>query len=137
MSAINNCNFIGRLTRDPDLRITPQGTSVATFSIAVQKAYNKENQHPESTFINCVAWRQSADFVAKYFKKGDPIAVAGTYDVRKYTDKNNIERIAPEFTLDSVNFVPGAKTSGSSSPKTAPVSDELPDDDLPDDDTPY
>lgn len=91
---------MGRLTADPDLRQTPNGVSVATFSLAVNRNYNKD----QTDFINIVAWRQTADFVSRYFKKGQLVAVEGSIQTRSYTDKQGNKRTAFEVVADQVYF---------------------------------
>lgn len=97
---LNRAILMGRLTADPDLRQTPNGVSVATFSLAVNRNYNKD----QTDFINIVAWRQTADFVSRYFKKGQLVAVEGSIQTRSYTDKQGNKRTAFEVVADQVYF---------------------------------
>lgn len=97
---------IGRLTHDPGLKQTPNGVSVTSFSIAVDRAYSKGEK--ETDFINIVAWRQTGEFVTRNFSKGSPILVEGELQSRKYTDRNGIERTVWEIIADHVSFT-GAK----------------------------
>lgn len=94
----------GRLTADPELKTTPNGVSVTSFSIAVQRKY-KSGEEPETDFINIVAWRQTAEFVTKYFKKGSMIGIEGSIQTRKYQDKNGNNKTAFEVVADNVQFV--------------------------------
>lgn len=98
----------GRLTADPDLRTTPSGVSVTSFSIAVQRSY-KSGEEPETDFINIVAWRQRAEFVTKYFRKGNMIGIEGAIQTRKYTDKDGNNRTAFEVIANNVQFVESKK----------------------------
>ena len=98
----------GRLTADPDLRTTPSGVSVTSFSIAVQRSY-KSGEEPETDFINIVAWRQRAEFVTKYFRKGNMIGIEGAIQTRKYTDKDGNNRMAFEVIANNVQFVESKK----------------------------
>ena len=98
----------GRLTADPELKTTPNGVSVTSFSIAVQRKQKNSNDEYETDFINIVAWRQTAEFITKYFKKGTMIGIEGSIQTRKYKDKDDRMRIAFEVVANNVQFV-GAK----------------------------
>ena len=99
-----NCAIImGRLTADPELRKTPSDVSVTSFTVAVDRKYNKDEEKI-ADFINVVAWRGSADFVCKYFKKGQMIAVQGEIQTRSYDDKDGIKRWVTEIIADNVSF---------------------------------
>ena len=104
MARLNVVLLIGYLTADPELKQTAQGTSVCTFSVAVNRRQAKEGA-PTCDFIDVVAWRQTAEFVAKYFSKGKPLLVRGELQVRSYTDKNGNKRYATEVIADEVGFV--------------------------------
>lgn len=104
---LNRAILMGRLTADPDLRQTPNGVSVATFSLAVSRNYNKD----QTDFINIVAWRQTADFVGKYFSKGQLVAVEGSIQTRSYTDKQGNKRTAFEVVADQVYFAESKNAS--------------------------
>ena len=94
----------GRLTADPEIKTTPSGVSVANFSIAVQRAY-RSGEEPITDFINIVAWRQTADFICKYFKKGSMIGIEGAIQTRRYQDKDGNNRTAFEVVANNVQFV--------------------------------
>ena len=94
----------GRLTADPELNKTPSDVSVSKFSIAVQRAY-KSGEEPITDFINIVAWRSTADFICKYFKKGSMIGIEGTIQTRRYQDKDGNNRTAFEVVANNVQFV--------------------------------
>lgn len=94
----------GRLTADPELKTTPNGYSVTTFSIAVNRRY-RAGEESQADFINIVAWRQTAEFVTRYFKKGSMIGIEGSIQTRKYTDKNGNNRTAFEVVANNVQFV--------------------------------
>lgn len=94
----------GRLTADPELKTTQSGVSVVSFSIAVQRRY-KSGEEPITDFINVVAWRSSAEFVSKYFKKGNMIGIEGSIQTRKYQDKDGNNRTAFEVIANNVQFV--------------------------------
>ena len=104
--AFNSVVLTGRLTGDAELKTTPNGTSVCSFNIAVDRGYGDNKQ---TDFIPIVAWRGSAEFVAKHFKKGDMIGIEGSIQTRKYTDKNGNNRTAFEVVANNVQFVGGKK----------------------------
>lgn len=94
----------GRLTGDPELKTTPNGVPVTAFSIAVNRSY-KAGEEQETDFINIVAWRQRAEFISKYFKKGSMIGIEGSIQTRKFTDKNGNNRTAFEVVVNNAQFV--------------------------------
>ena len=100
----------GRLTADPELKTTQSGVSVVSFCIAVQRQY-KSGEDPITDFINVVAWRHTAEFVTKYFHKGNMIGVEGSIQTRKYTDKDGNNRTAFEVLANNVQFVEGKRNS--------------------------
>ena len=100
----------GRLTADPELKTTPNGISVTSFSIAVSRRY-RSGETTETDFINIVAWRQTAEFITRYFKKGTMIGIEGSIQTRRYTDKNGNNRTAFEVVIDNVHFVESKKES--------------------------
>lgn len=111
----------GRLTADPELKTTQSGISVTSFSIAVDRRY-RAGEEKQTDFINVVAWRQSAEFVAKYFKKGNMIGIEGSIQTRKYTDKNGNNRTAFEVVANNVQFVETKRDSAPSAAEdTAPA----------------
>ena len=91
---LNVVVLMGRLVADPQLRQTPQGTSVASFRIAVDRNFARQGEQRQADFIDIVAWRQQAEFVSKYFQKGSPIVVEGSLQTRQYQDKNGNNRTA-------------------------------------------
>ena len=100
----------GRLTADPELKTTQSGLSVTSFSIAVDRRSGEERL---TDFINIVAWRQQAELVAKYFKKGNLIGIQGSIQTRKYTDKNGNNRTAFEVVANNIQFVESKRDSAS------------------------
>ncbi len=98
----------GRLTADPELKTTPNGISVTSFSIAVGRRY-RAGEEAQTDFINIVAWRQTAEFITKYFKKGSMIGIEGSIQTRRYTDKNGNNRTAFEVVANNVQFVESKK----------------------------
>lgn len=103
----NKAILIGRLTAAPELKTTQSGISVASFSIAADRKFTPRGEEKKADFLNVVAWRQQAEFVCKYFAKGDPIGVEGSIQSRNYEDKSGNKRTAVEIVADSVFFVGG------------------------------
>lgn len=101
---LNKVILGGRLTETPELKTTPTGVSVTTFSIAVNRKYNKDQQQ-QTDFINCVAWRGTAEFISKYFQKGSSICITGAIQTRSWTDNNGNKRYTTEVIVDEANFV--------------------------------
>ncbi len=125
-----NCAIImGRLTADPELRTTPNGVSVTSFSVAVDRSYQKAGEERQTDFINVVAWRQTAEFVSRYFHKGSMIAVQGSIQTRNYEDKTGARRTAVEIVADNVSFCGSKAESGTgnfAAPTQAPVAAPAP-----------
>ena len=115
---LNKVILAGRLTKDSELRTTTSGTPVTQFDIAVNRRGAKEGQQPQADFITVVAWRQTAEFITRYFKKGNAICVVGSIQTRSYTDKNNQKRIATEVVADEAYFV---ESKTESNPQYAPI----------------
>ena len=101
---LNRAILMGRLTRDPELKQTPNNVSVATFSLAVDRNYQADKDNKQTDFINIVAWRHTAEFVSKYFTKGQLVAVEGSIQTRSYQDKDGNNRTAFEVVADQVYF---------------------------------
>ena len=110
----------GRLTQDPELKTTANGISVCSFSIAVERRF-KSGEERQSDFINIVTWRSSAEFVSKYFKKGQMIAIRGSIQTRRYQDKDGNNRTAFEIVADDVQFADFARRDGDSASMAAPA----------------
>lgn len=108
-----NCAIImGRLTADPELRTTASGVSVTSFTVAVDRNYQKPGQERKADFINVVAWRGTAEFVARYFHKGSMIAVQGPIQTHSYDDNNGVRRVAVEIVADQVSFTGSKSETG-------------------------
>lgn len=105
---MNNVSLIGRLTKDPDLKTTQSGLSVCRFTVAVDRPYSKEKQ---TDFINCLAWRQTADFICKYFTKGQRIALIGSIQTGSY-EKDGSKVYTTEVNVSNVEFCESKKQSG-------------------------
>ena len=112
-----NCAIImGRLTADPELKTTQSGISVTSISVAVDRNDTPKGQERQTDFINVVAWRQTAEFVTRYFHKGSMIAIEGSIQTRKYQDKNGNNRTAVEVVANNVSFCGSKAESGTGSP---------------------
>ena len=102
---LNHIIIMGRLTRDPELRRTGSGTAVASFTIAVDRDFSpKDGGERETDFIDCVAWRQTGEFVSKYFQKGRMAVVSGRLQIRSWNDKDGNKRRTAEVIADNVYF---------------------------------
>ncbi len=128
---LNNVSLMGRLTAAPELKSTSTASAVTEFTLAVERAYAKQGEQRQTDFIDCVAWRTTAEFITKYFQKGSMIAVTGSIQTRSYEDKNGNKRKAVEILVNSVSFC-GSKTDTSVPPSSNAAFDELgEDEDLP------
>ena len=115
---LNVVALMGRLVADPELRHTTSGIATCTFRIAVDRSYVRAGEERKTDFIDIVAWRQTAEFVCKYFRKGNLIAVDGSIQTRNYEDKNGNRRTAVEVVVDRAFFVE-SKNASSSAPSAA------------------
>ena len=113
---INNVVLMGRLVATPELRSTGTGVSVSSFTLAVDRSYAKQGEQRQADFIDCVAWRSTAEFITKYFQKGSMIAVTGSIQTRNYEDKNGNKRKAVEVIVDNVSFCGSKAESGTVNP---------------------
>ena len=110
-----NCAVImGRLVADPELRTTTSGISVISFRVAVDRNFVRQGEERQADFIDVVAWRQTAEFVSRYFRKGSMIAVQGSIQTRNYEDRNGNKRTAVEIVADNVSFCGSQAESGAS-----------------------
>ena len=96
--------LMGRLTGDPELKTTQNGVSVTSFSVAVDRAYRSKDQERQTDFINCVAWRSTAEFISRFFHKGQRIALQGSLQSRKYTANDGSQRTVYEVVVDNAFF---------------------------------
>lgn len=111
---LNHITIMGRLTRDPELRRTGSGTAVASFTVAVDRDAAPKGQDKETDFIDCVAWRNTGEFVNNYFSKGRMIVVTGRLQIRAYKDKQGNNRRVAEVVAESVYFGDSNKKDDSS-----------------------
>lgn len=123
---LNHITIMGRLTRDPELRRTGNGTAVASFALAVQRDRAAQGQEPETDFIDCVAWRQTGEFVSKYFTKGQMAVVSGRLQIRSWTDNDGNKRRTAEVVAESVYFGESKKKSEDAAPQQNYEGDAFP-----------
>ena len=109
---LNKVILMGRITRDLELKTTPSGVSVLTFSIAVDRSFVRQGEERQADFITCVAWRQQAEFINRYFGKGRMIAVVGNLRTRTYDDKNGTKHYVTEVYVDEASFTGEPKQQG-------------------------
>lgn len=117
---LNNVVLMGRLTAEPEPRKTPNDISTTRFTIAVDRNYAKQGQERQTDWIDCVAWRQTADFICKYFHKGSMIAVTGSIQTRNYEDKQGNKRKSVEVIIDEASFCGEKREGGGSFGGNAP-----------------
>lgn len=141
---MNKIILVGRLTKDPEIRSTSAGITTANFTVAVNRRYKNKEGGYDADFLPCVAFRQTADFVGKFFKKGSLIGVEGSVQTRSYDAQDGTKRYVTEVNVENIEFVGGKNESSSSSssdnsyvdaPAEAPI-DEIPEYDVPSQD-PY
>ena len=113
---LNHIVIMGRFVRDPELRRTQNGTSVASFTLAVDRDRKDENGSRECDFISCVAWKGTADFVSRYFSKGSMAVVSGRLQIREWTDKDGNKRSSAEIVAENVYFGDSKRDTAGSNP---------------------
>lgn len=124
---LNRIILMGRLVADPELRQTPNGVSVASFRIAVDRNYqSKETGERQADFISCVAWRQTGEFISRYFQKGRMIALEGSLQTRNYEDKTGAKRTAYEVIVDQAYFADSKPAGGQPSASATPFPTQPP-----------
>jgi len=131
---LNRVILMGRITADPELKQTPNGISVVSFSLAVERSYTSKGAERVTDFINCVVWRRQAENLAKYCRKGSQIAVEGRIQTRNYTAQDGSKRYVTEVMCDNITFLGSKADSGSASnfdnnyqaPSSYPTNDSAP-----------
>ena len=123
---LNVAVVMGRLTADPELRHTPNDVSVTSFTLAVDRTYVKSGEERQTDFIDIVAWRGTADFICRYFRKGQMMAVHGSIQTRTYTDKDGNKRKAFEILADDVSFADSKRSDSGGNAAPAPVVNNTP-----------
>lgn len=120
---MNKVQLVGRLTRDPELRTTASGVSVCSFTVAVNRRFKNPQGEYEADFINCVAWRQSAELLAKFFTKGRMVGLVGSIQTRNYDNKDGQKVYVTEVSVEEVHFVESRNASAQGgAPAPAPAS---------------
>ena len=109
---MNKAILVGRLTANPELRATPSGANVCSFSVAVDRRFVRQGEERKADFINCVAWNKTAEFISNYFTKGRFIGIVGSIQTRDWTDQNGNKRYATEVIVEEAYFTEGKASSG-------------------------
>lgn len=118
---MNKVQLIGRLTKDVERRVTQSQVSTVNFTVAVDRRFKDSNGNKQADFINCVAWRQTADFIANYFKKGMRIGVCGSIQTRTYDDENGQKVYVTEVLVDEAEFVDSKQSNPTPAPSAPPA----------------
>ena len=109
---LNKVIIMGRITKDIEVKQTPQGIAVTSFTVAVERNYQRQGEERQRDFITCVAWRQTADFIGRYFGKGRMIALTGNLRTRTYDDKNGVKHYVTEVHVEEASFTGEPKQQG-------------------------
>lgn len=109
---INSVVLMGRLTYEPEIKVTPSGVSVIRFQMAVDRNYQSQSQEKQTDFIDVVAWRQTAEFISRYFHKGSMIAIVGTIQTNNFTDRDGNKRKSVEVVANQVSFCGSKSETG-------------------------
>lgn len=124
---MNNVCLMGRLTAEPEIKQTANGTPVLSFTCAVNRPFKNPDGTYQTDFINCVAWRQTAEFIARYFKKGQMIGLTGAIQTRQYQDKDTGKnRVAVEVVIDKAYFADSGKANAQPPEQRPPVTNQAP-----------
>lgn len=140
MASFNKVILAGNLVENPELKQTPSGVPVTSFRLAVSRKFKNSNGETEADFFNIVCWRNTAEFVNRYFGKGNSILVCGSLQSRSYTDSNNQKRYVVEVVADEVSFLEkkSAESNTSAESPTAPYNNDMQFDEMTtDDDLPF
>lgn len=108
---MNKVELVGRLTKDPEIRLTANQTQFCQFTVAVDRKFKDANGQRQADFINCLAWKNTAVFIQKYFHKGNKIGVVGSIQTRSYDDQNGQKKFVTEVIVDEVEFVESQNTT--------------------------
>ena len=109
---MNKVELVGRLTKDPEVKLTSNQTQFCNFTVAVDRRFKDANGQRQADFISCVAWRQTASFIQKYFRKGSRIGLVGSIQTRNYEDQNGQKRYITEVVVDEAEFVESGNGQG-------------------------
>lgn len=130
---MNNVTLSGRITADPEVKQTNGGVPYVNFTVAVDRRFKSADGEKKTDFIYCSAWRQTAEFIGRWFKKGDGVALQGRIETDSYTDQNGDKRTSFKVVADAVEFPPSKKSSGDDGSRSArrdgPTDDFIPIDD--------
>lgn len=118
-TVLNKTILMGRLTADPELKHTQSGTAVTSFTVAVERNYSRQGEEKQTDFIDCEAWRNTAEFICKYFRKGQMMALSGSIQTGSYTDRDGNKRKTVRVRADEVSFCGGKNESRPAEPKPA------------------
>lgn len=132
---MNKVNLLGRLVKEPELRYTTSGTAVVSFTLAVDRRFQKQGEERQADFINCIVWNKTAEFVANYFTKGQMMALSGRIETRTWEDNEGHKRYATEVIAEEVYFAESKKTE-SAAPK-APAQPKADFNEFDDEDCPF
>lgn len=123
---MNKVILVGRMVRDPELKVTPSGTNVVSFTVACDRRYVKEGEERQADFISCVAWNKTAEFINRYFSKGVRIALSGRIQTRSWEDDSGNRRYATEVIAEEVEFCQSKNEgNGQVVPKSAAPSADI------------
>lgn len=133
---MNKVELIGRLTKDPEVKMTQNQTPFCNFTVAVDRRFKDQSGNRQADFINCVAWRQTAQFIQKYFKKGSRIGICGCIQTRNYEDQNGQKVYITEVIAEEAEFVESNRSEApeehqETQEPVAPMESEAPKQDLP------
>ena len=118
---MNKVELVGRLTKDPEVKLTSNQTQFCNFTIAVDRRFKDANGQRQADFINCVAWRQTAVFIQKYFHKGNRIGLVGSIQTRSYDDQNGQKKFITEVVVDEAEFVESSGVASGETYRQEPV----------------
>lgn len=113
---LNKAVIMGRLVRDPELKHTQKGKAYTSLCLAVERNYSRNGEQRQTDFIDCEAWKQTAEFICKYFRKGQMIGLEGSIQTRNYTDQDGNKRYATEVLAENVSFCESKKSESHSQP---------------------
>ena len=122
---MNKVELIGRLTKEPELKLTSNQTQFCNFSIAVDRRFKDANGQRQADFINCVAWKQTAVFIQKYFHKGNRIGLTGCIQTRSFDDQNGQKRFVTEVVVEEVEFVESQQSQPQPQAQPAPETEQF------------
>lgn len=118
---INNVVLMGRFVSTPELKYTSSQNAVTSFTLAVERSYTRQGEDRQTDFINCVAWRNTAEFISKYFQRGNMIGITGSIQTRDYQDKNGNKRIAVEVLVNQASFCGEKVNTNNTAPTYTPT----------------